>query len=181
MALVASMLLLLVMTILGAALFRSFGLQEKTAGNTREKQRAVHAATSAQTYAEWWLTAGGGSNATSGSPCSSLTQTPHVCSNAIPDAAALPWTAGVNYTPPMLTVGEVGVSNAYCAAPRFYINFLSNSYDRPTGTQTNLYQVDAQGYAGTKNAVAVVESTYAVSVTYSTQTNATKFISLAGP
>jgi type IV pilus assembly protein PilX len=181
MALVAAMLLLLVLVILGAALLRSSGIEEKTAGNTREKQRALHAAASAQTYAEWWLTAGAGVNATSGSGCDTTSPTPRVCSNLMQNAATLPWTAGVSYTPPMLTVANAGVSNAYYAAPNFYISYLSGSYNTPTGTQTNLYQVDAQGYAGTQNAAAVVESTYSVSVTYTTHTDDTKFVSLAGP
>ena len=181
MALVASMLLSLVMVILAAALFRCFGLQEQSAGNTREKQRALHAATSAQTYADWWLAAGAGANATAGGECSSVTATPRVCSNPMHSAASLPWSAGVSYTPPMLTVADPGVANAYYAAPSFYIAFLSNSYDGPTGTQTNLYQVDAQGYAGTRDAAAVVESAYSVSVTYTTRTDDTKFVNLAGP
>ena len=36
-------------------MFRSFGMQEKIAGNMREKQRALQAAVSAEQYAEWWL------------------------------------------------------------------------------------------------------------------------------
>jgi type IV pilus assembly protein PilX len=180
-ALVASMLLLLVMAILAAGLFRSFGLQEKTAGNTREKQRAVHAATAAQTFAEWWLSSGTGANATAGNQCASLTRAPQVCSNQLQKAATLPWSAGVSYTPPMLTVGTAGVANDYYAAPNFYISYLSGAYEQSTGTQTNLYQVDAQGYAGTRDAAAVVESTYSVSVTYSTHTDDTKYINLSGP
>ena len=42
--LIASLLLLLVITILALAMFRSMGLGEKIAGNVREKQRALHAA-----------------------------------------------------------------------------------------------------------------------------------------
>src|SRR5215472_16120820 len=173
------MLLLVVMAILAAGLFRSFGLQEKTAGNTREKQRALHAATTAQTYAEWWLSAGSGANATSGGQCASLTRTPQVCSNTMLNAATLPWPAGVSYAPPLLTVGAAGVADDYYAAPNFYIAFLSGAYDQSTGTQTNLYQVDAQGSAGTKDAAAVVESSYSVSVTYSTHTDDTKYINLS--
>src|SRR5215468_12550182 len=58
MALVSSMLLLLIITILVVSMFRSFTIQEKIAGNVREKQRALHAAESAEQYAEWWLTFG---------------------------------------------------------------------------------------------------------------------------
>ena len=37
MALISAILLLLVLTILSVGMFRSFGLQERIAGNTREK------------------------------------------------------------------------------------------------------------------------------------------------
>jgi len=55
-ALVTSLLLLVIITILALSMFRSFGTQEKIAGNLREKERALHAANSAVQYAEWWLT-----------------------------------------------------------------------------------------------------------------------------
>lgn len=180
MVLISAMLLLLIMTILGAALFRVFNLQERTAGNTREKQRALHAAESAQTYAESWLVGSAGANATTGTACSKVTNTPIVCSNIMENAATLPWAIQVSYTPPMLTVAAPGVANGYYSAPNFYISFLAASYDPTTGTQTHIYQVDAQGYGGTVNAAAVVESKYAVSLTYSTQTNDSKFVNLSG-
>jgi type IV pilus assembly protein PilX len=181
MVLISALLLLLVMTILGAAMFHTLGVQENTAGNTREKQRALHAAESAQTYAEWWLVSASGSNANNGSVCNSVTAAPQVCSNMVQNVTQLPWSAGISYTPPMLTVGPAGVTNDYYAAPSFYISFLEAAYDPTTGTQTHVYQVDAQGYGGTQNAAAVVESTYAVSVTYTTQTNDGKYVNLSGP
>src|SRR5262249_10281238 len=65
MLLVSSMLLLVIVTILALSMFRSVGVQQKIAGNLREKQRALHAAESAQQYAEWWLS--NGTNAASAS------------------------------------------------------------------------------------------------------------------
>ena len=41
-------------------MFRSFGLDEKIAGNMREKHRALTAAETAEQYAEWWLSNGNG-------------------------------------------------------------------------------------------------------------------------
>ena len=61
MALVSALLLLVVTTVLALAMFRSFGVLEHIAGNTREKQRAFHAAESARTYAEAWLSGAAGS------------------------------------------------------------------------------------------------------------------------
>src|SRR5712675_1995916 len=57
-ALISSLLLLIIITILALSMFRSFGTQEKIAGNLREKDRALHAAASAQQYGEWWLIQG---------------------------------------------------------------------------------------------------------------------------
>ena len=56
-------------------MFRSFGTQEKIAGNLREKERALHAAESAQQYGEWWLlqannTATGGITCANAAPLS---------------------------------------------------------------------------------------------------------------
>ena len=187
-ALVSALLMLVVMTILGLAMFRSFGLMERMSGNTREKQRALSAASTAQTYAEWWLTAAGGANASAGTACNGQTATAQVCSNALTNPSSVSnWVAGVTYNPltpagtPLFNVAAAGTLNAYAAAPLFYISYLTGSYNASTGTQTSAYQIDAAGYAGTANTVAVVESTYAVSVTYTTQTTNTKFVNLGGP
>ena len=56
MVLVTALLMLIVVTILAVAMFRSFGLDEKIAGNLREKQRALNAAETAEQFAEYWLT-----------------------------------------------------------------------------------------------------------------------------
>src|SRR6202167_3765108 len=71
MVLISSLLLLLVVTILALAIFRNSGVEEKIAGNEREKERALHAAESAQQYAEWWLSSGLGST------------TPIVCNSVV--------------------------------------------------------------------------------------------------
>jgi type IV pilus assembly protein PilX len=195
MALVSALLLLLVMTVLGIAMFRTFGMQERIAGNTREKQRAVHAADSAEAYAEWWLSSAGGINATGGVVCNALVSADanntQVCSNQLSavvpggDVAAVPWTiggaaVGNTYTPPGLTTG-IGGANTYLQVPLFYISYVSGSYNSVTGLQTNSYQIDSVGYGGTNNAVSVVESAYVVSRLYTTQGNKQKYINLGGP
>src|SRR6185437_3440329 len=98
MALISSLLLLLVVTIMAVSMFRSYGMQEKIAGNTREKQRALNAAVSAQQYAEWLLQSG---TAPPTAACNALVPatTPQVCNNAlnalgpagIGDYTILPW------------------------------------------------------------------------------------------
>ena len=177
MALISALLLLLVVTIMGVSMFRSYGIQEKIAGNTREKQRALSAAVSAQNYAEWFLSQSG----LVGAPvtCSAIvpSTTGQICNDVVGagatkgDFSILPWGAGVTYTPfttnqsnsVQATVGAptAGVMNSYYQAPIFYITDLGVcSTCAPKG---ELYQVNALGYGASAGAVAVVESTYLVS------------------
>lgn len=190
MALVSALLLLLVMTILGIAMFHSTGLLERIAGNTREKQRALHAAESTQTFAEWWTTASGGANLTIAPvACSAYVNAPasvQVCSNALTNAAdASAWGAGVYYAPPGMTIDTTaGTAGDYIQSPAFYISCVTcgvAGYNQQSGGQSNSYVIDAVGYGGNSNTVAVVESGYNATVTYTSMNNATKFINLGGP
>ena len=166
--LITALLLLLVLTILGISLFRGFGLEEKIAGNTREKTRAREAAQSALQYAEWWLTQG--SNSTQTTNCTQLLNANAgqgaVCTNqlsiSVTNVTDVPWIingaqVGVSYTPPGFVVdGAAGGENDYYAAPRFYISELGMAADG----KGIIYQIDAVGYGGTPDAVAVLQSTF---------------------
>lgn len=174
--LISSLLLLVVVTILAIGLFRSFGMDEKIAGNTREKQRALQAAVSAQQFAEWWLSVG---NTASPVSCTAPVTAPtvQVCSNILPtlvggaqNIASLSWAStatgqGVIYTPPsMATSIQTGANigaGTYYASPVFYISYLGVGLGA-NGASGNLYQIDAVGYGGSPNTAAVVESTYIV-------------------
>ena len=178
--LVTSLLLLLVVTIMALSMFRGFGIQEKVAGNMREKQRALQAAVSAQTYAEQWLIANSGTsppvvcapplqsaNALQGQICSNQLW------NIVPSVTTLPWqiggnNVGVTYIPPGMNVAAASAasSNNYSSAPIFYISDGGPSSD--PNVPGEVYQIDAAGYGGIGNTVAVVESTYAV---YSSSNN----------
>ena len=176
MVLISSLLLLLVVTIMALAIFRNSGVEEKIAGNQREKERALHAAESAQQYAEWWLSSGLG--ATTPVNCTGLVAaiTPNagqVCANTLPsivlnnNVANLPWqvggaNVGVTYAPPNMLLNTAGGVNTYYQTPVFYISYLGLTADSTTSNYKLLYQVDAAGYGGSANAVAVVESTYYV-------------------
>jgi type IV pilus assembly protein PilX len=179
MVLVAALLMLIVVTIIALAMFRSFGVDEKIAGNLREKQRALSAAETAEQYAEYWLANGGNANTAPGACSSASTAvsptTPgQICTNALITPAVLPWTAGgnvvgVTYTPSAPTAGNPTASTLmnitglsagqgnYYSSPQFYITFVG-----ATTTQGNIYQIDAVGYGGSPDTAAVVESTYKV-------------------
>jgi type IV pilus assembly protein PilX len=181
--LVSSLLLLLVVTIMALSMFRSFGIQEKVAGNMREKQRALQAAESAQQYAELWLI----SNSATSAPvvCNALLNANaaqgQICSNklwlSLPAGVTLttvPWavagtaSVGVTYTPPGMQVQAASAStaNTYFGAPTFYISDAGVSVD--ASAPGEVFQIDAVGYGGNGNTAAVVESTYAV---YSSSSN----------
>ncbi len=162
MVLITALLLLIVVTILAVGMFRSFGLDEKIAGNMREKHRALNAAETAEQYAEWWLSSGNGSN---GINCTTMlaANIGQVCSNVMTNAATLPlpWTVGVSYAPgapTAMNVTTAGGSDSYYFTPTFYISYLGLS---PSGLGA-VYQIDAAGYGGSPDTAAVIESTYLV-------------------
>ena len=166
MALITSMLLLIVVTIMGLSMFRSYGIQERIAGNTRDKQRAINAAVSAQQYAEYWLSS---TAAPVAAACAVVVPdgVGQICTNPLAVPTILPWASGVTYT--QFTSNSInGASNtvnataptpgSYFATPVFYITDLGPN----AGSPGEVYQIDAVGYGGTANTVAVVESTYLI-------------------
>ena len=175
-ALIAAILILLVITILGMAMFRGYGMQQRIGGNSRDKSRAFHAAMAGQNFAEWYLTQNNGANAATTANCSGTKDavtaaqaaTPMVCINVIPTSVAYPdtWGAAFTYTPTgMSTAAGAG---AYSQVPQFYISSLGSPsggsiYKSPIGQTQAMFQIDAAGWGGTPQAVAVVESSYIVS------------------
>jgi len=180
-ALITSLLLLIIITLLAVSMFRSLGTQEKIAGNLREKDRALHAAESAQEFGEWWLLQG--NNAAIGAvPCTAgvlngtLNQG-QICSNWLDrdlgiTITNIPWViagpgggrVGVSYQPQTMAVMSLNQAGtaanpAYFDLPTFYIADLGPAFDG----QGEAYRVDAFGYGSNQTTVAVVESTYEVS------------------
>jgi type IV pilus assembly protein PilX len=169
--LLTSLLLLVIITIIALSMFRSFGTQEHVAGNLREKDRALHAATSAQQYAEWWLLQGNNTaigaiscaagvlnaNAGEGQICNqTLTQVGYTVTSPTT------WGIQTTYLPAGMSV-TAGVNGAngdppYAATPGFYVSDIGPAADG----QGEAYQVDSYGYGGANATVAVVESTYEV-------------------
>jgi type IV pilus assembly protein PilX len=168
MALITSLLLLVVMTILAISMFRRYGIQEKIAGNVREKQRALNAAVSAQQYAEWALTNGTPPlTTTCGAgivPAASM----QICNLPLTDFTSTSWGTGMQFTQFTANSGN-GVQNVvnataakdtYYQAPLFYVTDLGSAGG---GTKGTVYQINAIGFGGSDSAVAVVESTFLVS------------------
>lgn len=161
MALVSGMLLLVVLTILALSMFRSFGTQQKIASNVREKQRATSAAVSAQQFAEYWL---GSNTPPPAGDCSGiqLSSVAVVCANS-PDFSSVPWMlgttkVGVTFSKfnGLANVSDTPTQGTYFATPVYYVTDLGPS----AGGPGEVYQIDATGWGGTPDTVAVVESTY---------------------
>ena len=183
MVLITTMLLLVVVTILALAMFRGVGLEERIAGNTMEKQRAVQAAVSAQQYGEQWLASNVSSSPAvdCSASASSSSGTPTICTNILATSldsgapvSTVPWSIGgaavgysynpvntaasTNYFP----INASGGLNTYAAAPVVYISLLGQDATLSNAVD---YRVDAWSYAGAQSTVAVVESTYQIRYT----------------
>jgi type IV pilus assembly protein PilX len=167
--LIASMLLLIVVSILALSMFRGVGFEGKIAGNTREKYRARLAAESGLQYAEWWLAQGNNSAVAlicAGTQNANLYQGT-VCTNSlasqIGNVTGVPWLAGgapvgTTYMPPGMSVVQAGGVNNYYQQPSFYIQLVGAAADG----SGSVYRIDSFGYGGSPDAIAVVESTYEV-------------------
>jgi len=172
MVLVTALLLLIVVTLLAVGMFRSFGLDEKIAGNVREKQRALNAAETAEEYAEFWLAAGNGASAIACAPgppvaaivgqvCTATTGLANSVSLGLGSPTTLPWPTGVTYSPAAPTLMNITTTPAqgsYYYTPAFYITLLGTT----ANGQGKIYQIDGSGYGGSPDTSAVVESTYLV-------------------
>jgi type IV pilus assembly protein PilX len=168
--LVTGMLFLVVLTLLGLAMFRNSGLMDRISGNSRDKQRSFEAAQSALQYGEFWLANGGGGI---GTPCNTLASGDtvaniHVCTNALAAGyqSTVPFPNGFTYTPPHLNVNvNSGMAASgdvnYQILPGFYIENLGIA---PDGS-SSVYKVTAYGKGGSFDTVSVVRSVYQVTPT----------------
>jgi type IV pilus assembly protein PilX len=162
MALITGLLLLLVVTIIAVSMFRGFGVEEQIAGNTREKQRSLNSAISAEQYAEWWLTSGQASAATDCATGFVSSDTGEICNatNPQPDFTSMPWSTGVTYVPfsssQTISGANAASQGSYYQPPGFYITDWGNAQG---GT---LYQIDAYGWGGTSNSLSVIEATFVI-------------------
>jgi type IV pilus assembly protein PilX len=170
--LISSLLLLMIVTIFAISMFRGFGIEERIAGNTRDKERARGAAMTAMQYAEWWITQNNFLNA---GPCAPgllnananqglICQKNTGLNVVVPDVTVVPWTSGVTefgtvYTPPNMNTTNAAAPDYYFRAPRFTITFIGY-FDHHFAGCGNLYQIDAWGNGTSPNTVAVVESTF---------------------
>lgn len=155
--LIASLIFLVIMTLLGVAMFKGYTMDQMMGGNLREKNRSFDAAQAALHTAEYWLSQPG--NATPViATCTGMASAQRVCGNALSNQTTLPWTVGINYTPAQISVNSAGGSGTYAANPTSYIQFLGLD-----GSGASLYLITAAAQGGNANAVTVVQSAFKLS------------------
>ena len=167
--LIVSLIFLVLMTMLGIAMFGGFITNQMIASNLREKTRAYDAAQAAVDYTQFWLTLPGHALTAAGTPAATtvcagtvtaINSPIPVCSDALATPTTLPWTTGVNYNPAtQMTISASGV-NTYTVNPTFYVQYL--------GAQSSgvyLFQVTTAGQGGNTDSVAVLQSVFQVTGT----------------
>ena len=165
-----SLIFLVLMTMLGIAMFSGFITNQMIAGNLREKTRAYDAAQAAIDYTRFWLAQPGHALTSAGTPAATTvcagtvtainSPTP-LCSDALATPTSLPWTTGVNYNPgTQMTISASGV-NTYTVNPTFYVQYLGAAQS----TGGYLFQVTTAGQGGNTDSVAVLQSVFQVTGT----------------
>ena len=174
-ALIASLIIMVIMTIIALSAMRGTALFEKVAGNTREKQRAFQVAQDALRYGEWWLNTSNATSLAAGTCPTSNYATLRVCLTPLTGVPATTQAVYNSYVPASMTVGNNGGVVAgtgltagdinYSQNPGIYIALMSSTV---YGSTTPLYQVTAFGYggtSGTNGSVAIVQSLYQIGST----------------
>jgi type IV pilus assembly protein PilX len=174
-ALITSIFILVILTVLAVSMFRSNIMQLKIAGNVREKERSFQSAQGVLQYGEWWLLQQGPDVAGIGVNCSrnirvQTTADVIVCANGLTNAnSPESWPGSLQYAPAGMKVssegGKIldGNSNMdinYYSFPQLYVSYMGPSLNK----KSTIYAVTGAGFGGTDTSVSVVQSI--LSVTY---------------
>lgn len=163
-ALAASLIILLILSLILTAILRSSMGQDVITGNTREKVRALHAAQNAMSYAEWYIQ----QNYQHSTSCAAgkLTEIKICDSETIIDNSKIPplstWS---EYVPSadsnFWKTNNEGSAGTFYRNPGFHIQHINTA---PDG-KADYFRIIAYGYGGNAQAVAVTQSI--LQITYS--------------
>jgi type IV pilus assembly protein PilX len=168
-ALIASLIIMLMMTIIALSAMRGSGTFEKMAGNTREKQRSLQVAQDSLVYGEWWLSQTTNATAVANPVACSTTvtfATMQVCNSPLSGVPATTLAMYSKFKPSTSMTVAAGGGTAtsgdinYASNPGIYIAVMPGKY---SGQSVPLYQVTAIGYGGVSGAngtVSIVQSLY---------------------
>ncbi|RUL62501.1 hypothetical protein EKH79_16680 [Dyella dinghuensis] len=174
--LIASMLMLVVLTFMAVAMYHSFTTQQNMTANTKEKGRAFQMAQSTLQYAEYQLlTRGLGIFPTTCTAPPSPSSTFTVCGSLstehvviVPPSSGNPeWslTNAMTYNPDnqdtSVAISTTPGQNTYYREPEYYVQYLGTTTATTCPTsKPALYEVTALAFGASPNTVAMVQSTY---------------------
>jgi len=160
--LVVSLLILLVMTFIGVTGMQVTSLEEKMAGNMRDRNLAFQAAESALRTGESAL-----SQATLPTfNCSNgLYRANNIdCDDSTSETAsvwdAVNWSSSQVVTLNNLTLADIAADPAYIIEELLAVPETGVSLEAGVPSEANYYRVTARGVGGTENAIVMVQSTY---------------------
>lgn len=166
-----ALVFVLLLILLALYMMRGVSMDEKMSSNTREKSRAVEAAQTALSYAEWWLQQPNNATDGLGNSCSGTSIVPKI----LPASCTKPAVASIQtnsilpaYTTYILApntapsagkpyISTSGGVNVYYANPTYSIYYVGKD-----SSGRLLYSVYALAYGGNQQAVAAVQSLYYV-------------------
>lgn len=159
--LIISLFILLIMTLVGITSMSTTSLEEKMAGNMRDKNIALQSTEAALEDGEGWLASLGAEPADATScgspPCDvwALNILP-----SLADQSASWWqTNARQYGTAGKDISEVNTDPYYVVEAQAYVrDNLDSGQNPPTGR--NFYRVTARGTGGSDDAQAVLQSTY---------------------
>jgi type IV pilus assembly protein PilX len=160
--LIISLFILLIMTLVGITSMSTTSLEEKMAGNMRDKNIALQASEAALEDGEGWLASLGSepSDATTcGSPPCDVWALNILPSLA--DQSAIWWQSNAREygTAGTKDISDVNTDPYYVVEAQAYVrDNLDAGQNPPTGR--NFYRVTARGTGGSDDAQAVLQSTY---------------------
>jgi type IV pilus assembly protein PilX len=162
--LIISLIFLVIISMLGIAMFSGVTMDEKMSGNLREKNRSLDAAQTTLNAVQGWLTIRSnimmGNSVNIGVACTTSTTQPAICSNALTDPTQPDlWPFSATYQPPGMSVSALGGVNTYSANTKYHIRFLGYDDGNPL---VGLYQITAAAYGGDSTAISVVRAVYRV-------------------
>ncbi len=154
-ALVSALAFLLVITLLGVSIFLGVNLQQKAAGNSLEKTRALELAQSVTIAAERWLAT---TQLSGPENCDSNDSAFRVCASPPDSPANPPYSYATSVSIKGLQTSGAGGTDTYYSAPGVWITYLGRATMGPGA----LYRIDVYAYGGNARSLAATETVFYV-------------------
>ncbi len=166
-ALVISLILLVVMTLLSLAAVRLVGNQERMVSQTYDRTLALQASEAALRQAEILIESAGQPDPAAGQPCAMRGTAPQVMTCGAPVATATPRWLDSTFTS-WVTGTSIGVGTI-SVQPEYFVEYLGDSFpcgiDPSTALSCKRYRVTARATpADGRSATVMVQSIYATSL-----------------